>query len=489
MQRVKIFILVFLVLLIHSSCDEQVSRSPEYIPANDGSMFIESYPADAKIFLDGQFTGDFTPDSLTFLEYKEHTVTLKKQYFRDTSFSVTLEDDTRKSFFIDYTTNKRMLGSIEFSSDPTGAEIYLNDSLIGSATPFTLNGLLPGVYSVEYTFPDHRNYLSEMIIRSDELTKAFGELQDTSIWVNFNKEHDFPSNRIVNVALDTKNNVWAATFDAGLVKFDGKTWVNYNEDNSPIPYNVCTSVDLDEDGNVWLGSEQGLVKLSNDNFEVFTSANSLLPVSGINALKVNENTVWVGTTFGLIKIVGDNWELIRRSNSDIPADWIRAIEVDNEGNLWIGTNNDGVARMNNDGSWEHYNKDNSNIPGNAISSITHGINGEIWVGHRETLYIGDNGQPVITNEGGLSMFDGNTWSKDFSFLPYNTVNTVKVHEEIVWIGTSRGLVRYQNGIAVTFTVETSDITHNIIFDVAIQPDNVVWFASLGGGLLKYKGEL
>ena len=128
--------LIFLAFLgIVYSCNQEISVSPPDAPPPHGYVLIDSKPAGAHIYLDGKNRRRITPDSLTWLETNTYTITLKKDLYRDTSFTIDAVDGEKKNFFIDYTKNPAMRGKINCNGKPDGAEIFLNDSATGKNTP------------------------------------------------------------------------------------------------------------------------------------------------------------------------------------------------------------------------------------------------------------------------------------------------------------------------------------------------------------------
>ncbi len=113
-----------------------------------GFIYVDSNPAGAAIYQNGKNTGRFTPDSLRYLPSDSYTVTLKLKYYRDTSFSVQLSDPDLKEYMINYLSNPLMLGSINFTSDPPGAKIFINDSSIQAITPIVQKNVKPGSYII-----------------------------------------------------------------------------------------------------------------------------------------------------------------------------------------------------------------------------------------------------------------------------------------------------------------------------------------------------
>ncbi len=117
-----------------------------------GNIFIESAPNGAQIFIDSKNTNKLTPDSLLNYPVGNHSVTLKKKDFRDTTFQVNV---------IGYLTISKKVtlasinGSIFIQSNPAGADIYLSDQSISKTTPDTIKNLAAGKYKVTLKYPEY----------------------------------------------------------------------------------------------------------------------------------------------------------------------------------------------------------------------------------------------------------------------------------------------------------------------------------------------
>lgn len=72
-----------------------------------------------------------------------------------------------------------------------------------------------------------------------------------------------PFNHTNKVLYDKKEKVlWISTDRAGLVRYDLKDgWENYHNDNSTIPTSYISTMTFDNDGNLFLATRQGLVKI------------------------------------------------------------------------------------------------------------------------------------------------------------------------------------------------------------------------------------
>jgi ligand-binding sensor domain-containing protein len=81
-----------------------------------------------------------------------------------------------------------------------------------------------------------------------------------------------------------------------------------------------------------------------------------------------------------------------------------------------------------------HNKATSNLPSNFVEGIAKDSNGDIWIG---------------TYNQAIAKFDGTTWTTyDFSQVFTNAVGTVETYcievdnQDIVWVGTEEGLLRF-----------------------------------------------
>ncbi len=81
-------ILCLLGILMIDSCREDIIEFPE--DSNKGTIFLDSTPPGASIFLGDTFTGKITPNQLPDLDPGDYTVKLKLPGYADTAFVVNL---------------------------------------------------------------------------------------------------------------------------------------------------------------------------------------------------------------------------------------------------------------------------------------------------------------------------------------------------------------------------------------------------------------
>lgn len=98
---------------------------------------------------------------------------------------------------------------------------------------------------------------------------ADGKLKN---YVNrLNDAKSLPGNNINNIFLDSRGMLWVGTEGEGLVLFNprsGKVERRFTETTDALPSNIIYSTQEDGDGNLWVSTGDGLVKISADKYKV-----------------------------------------------------------------------------------------------------------------------------------------------------------------------------------------------------------------------------
>ena len=144
----------------------------------------------------------------------------------------------------------------------------------------------------------------------------------------------------------------------------------------------------DYQGNYWfVSSRQGVMQVYKNHFSNLEDywGNG---VRTTNSIQPYGNKIYVGYDDGLFCYVGKDAvedELVKACEGER----IRQIYVDAEENIWVSTYEDGIKKMNQDGSIVCYNTENSGLGNNKIRCISERSDKEIMIGTEDGLYIMD----------------------------------------------------------------------------------------------------
>jgi len=297
-----------------------------------------------------------------------------------------------------------------------------------------------------------------------------------SIWKLYNTGNSvIPYNMSRSVKVDSKGVIWCCT-DEGIVKIDNDNWTVLTADNTPLFKNkygktITSSLNIDKQDRIWIESFGNVIVFDDSNwFRLDTINPSLKNVSDIS---IDRNgIIWFGTAHGLVKYDNENWFTYNTDNSPIPSNTVREVFLDNENNLWIATEQ-GIAILKNDSKWTIFDISNSKLPSNSISCIKGDEKGNIWIGTNERGGIG--GLIKIDKEN-----KWNVYTTKNSKLPANTIWDITIDKDAVWLANLGNLVRFDGNDWEIYNSKNSIIPNNYVSQIAIDKNGNKWIATFVG---------
>lgn len=302
--------------------------------------------------------------------------------------------------------------------------------------------------------------------------------------------------------------------DRGFYSYIEGVWKNYNTFNyanlNDVKgiYRVAVSPDNSE---VFFGTRwnNGLFKLNRETDEITVFSNDeakLKPSADATRTRVTglaydeQNILWIGNhteaAKGLIALKPDG-EFTDNFLS-LPSRSIRQILVDNEGYLWIATDNLGVVVYDyagtvddpGDDNFRSITTNNSVLPSNDVICLEQDLDGGIWVGTRNGAVVFEcQGDPLNSDCRGSHP---RVVVNDIPalLLDETIVNTIAVDAaNRKWFGTRSGLfVQSPDGSErlATFDKDNSPIFDNIINDIAINQNTGLVYISTGKGIISLR---
>ncbi len=310
------------------------------------------------------------------------------------------------------------------------------------------------------------------VIVDDENNKWFGTglhglaKYDGLVWEKFDKSNSgIPSNQIYDIEFDPANNVWVGTRE-GIGSFDGDNWTVYNHNNTNAPIGDVFDLEFDKQGKLWainwtISFSDTLVSFDGNNWVVFHSDNSpFLENTVLIDLEIdNDNNLWLGTDNGFYIYDGSNWINFNKNNSILPNNFVQCFAFDTLGITWVGTNY-GIVKITGD-QWEVFTPQNSALSAGSFEDIVIDSKHNIWVGHSWS--------------DGISKYDGTDWHNYNTSSLLNstgiTVTSISLDKyENLWISSPRELFEFNEDKIVSVDEKNNLIEENFEQKVSIYPN-------------------
>lgn len=371
------------------------------------------------------------------------------------------------------------------------------------------------------------------------LPDSFAEVEVTSIHVSNNqilaglstglvlrtptaKPHTFDSlchlsATITDMLVDQNNNIWIATYGDGLMFINPSGELRHFNESNNLPDNYLYDLEMDYSGNIWVGTDAGLVKIRLENEQPVFSQLQLagMPDLIVMSLAIDEqNRLWMGFLNGSVcHYLVDEDRLVVDENPKKTQNPVTSIcRLDDD--LWIGTTADGLYC---------YSISSQNIRHFSRKPFDTGINklinsqlGGIWIAGNEQLvysagkqiefYYPPFEESISPAEVHALLLDsrGHLWfctEQGLFRKPMNAGNDAKAekwssenaHDKVfftclfedsygyIWAGTyDHGALRIDpTGKAHTWFNESKGLANNNVLRIDGK-ENDLWFATLGG---------
>jgi signal transduction histidine kinase/ligand-binding sensor domain-containing protein len=228
--------------------------------------------------------------------------------------------------------------------------------------------------------------------------------------------------------------------------------------NGLVSNNITSSIQT-KSGSIWITTYNGLMRFDGRRVEIFDR--NTLPFLTTDAFydvyEDKKGLLWFASQgSGLITYDGENFATVEPKNKKLPRS-IRSLYFDDDGKVWIGSNNEGLLILANNEVTEIENALLKNI---TILDIAHDDANNYWFatdGHGVMKYDGKTVQQFTNNDGLFS----------------NSVNTLKVIENTILVGTTLGL----NKITNDKVTEAKGVRGSPVNDIALGPDGLIWIAT------------
>ncbi|HTE51234.1 MAG TPA: two-component regulator propeller domain-containing protein [Kofleriaceae bacterium] len=308
-----------------------------------------------------------------------------------------------------------------------------------------------------------------------------------------------PQFHVTSIAQDRVGFMWFGT-EEGLARYDGAAFVVYRhqtDGQGPLPSSSVTALAMDHKGKLWIGTAAGLVSYdpTTDSFAPLAPRPATVdptarpgrdPFEVVGSLLVDQGALWVGYGDGSL----DRIDVATRAVTSLgkPAGSkasapISALARDHEHSLWVGTQGDGLFRIDPSGKVTgHYGAEAgaASLSSDTINALLVTADGALWVGTEEA------GLALMAPEGGFDRITGGDGARQLTDSRVTLL--LEDSRGSLWVGTKNGLNRVDpvsrlvDQILASQPLDPGALSFGWLTSGAIGRDGVIWIGTFANGL-------
>lgn len=316
-------------------------------------------------------------------------------------------------------------------------------------------------------------------------------LGDDKFYSYQNKSYDENSlinNSVYSLMEDSNGLIWVGTY-TGISLFDpNNKIIHYKSDpldENSLSGDVIHGIYEDVDGKLWVGTRNrglNIIDRKNDKYKTIYGGDDdyQLTDNSIRVIEGHKDTVWVGTNYGLNQIDRNTMKIKKYTvDNGLTNNSIKSL-LFSEGYLWIGTKNGlNILDITNDEIIDitDYLK-RAGVTDNCIQEIYRDKDGLYWFGN----FVVGSLIKINIDDRFIKVYKASDCETEQEIAD---VKCISEYNDILWIGTSEGLVKF-NKTREVFTRYTDEdgLSNNTIYGLLIDNEGNPW-VSTNNGISKF----
>ncbi|MES2799643.1 MAG: two-component regulator propeller domain-containing protein [Bacteroidota bacterium] len=300
---------------------------------------------------------------------------------------------------------------------------------------------------------------------------------------------------IRSIFQDKKGNYWFGTNAAGVYCYNGKTVKHYTMKDG-LAENQVINIQEDDFGNIWFGSGAfGISKFDGTKFTTHTK-NVKLAKGTETDWKSKNNELWFNAGAGAFRYSNSSLDYLpfetTSSNAKTIAPFslsrygVYTILKDKKGNVWFGTQAEGVCKY--DGKALTWLKEKG-LSGPAVLALFEDSKSILWFGNNGAGLFRYDGKTLtnFTEEKGLSNADFSASGKPGLGTLARVYSINEDNAGNIWVGTvDAGIWKYDGNSLINYTTKDG-LTSNAVNTIYKDKNGTLWFGTDSNGVCKFNG--
>jgi len=295
------------------------------------------------------------------------------------------------------------------------------------------------------------------------------------------------NNYIIDVTEDKNGDIWVSTSDGisriNTITDEIKNYYSKDTNGNLSNSRVCEILST-KDNKIIAATVDGLnlYDEKDDKFLRILDKEGELPSQYINSVKEDlKGNIWIGTDKGLVEI-DEDLNLLNKYEDTIGNDDVYSTYDDAKGNMWICTLGDGLFRINSkDNSVVNFKKmDNeTSIISNNVRDVVLDSKGKLWIITEDGLCNFDYRKEVFTS------YKKESYERD-SILDDKAHCLLKDRSGLIWIGAYSGISVFNPNSNFFYykskSYDKNSLSGNIINSLYKDDDEILWVGTSENGV-------
>ena len=294
--------------------------------------------------------------------------------------------------------------------------------------------------------------------------------------------HGIPQYYITTcILVDSQDRIWIGKYNGGLYRYDPEQDDTEMFDlvKAGLKSNWVSTLFEDNQGYLWAGTYGGgIARISPDNkMDLFSNQNGLAGMKIWSIIQDREGNILIGThENGLCVYKGDHFVSYFQEDGLINSK-VWAVLQTRDGDFWFGTN-EGISIMQRTDSGERF-KDHPWLKGEGIRFLKEDSHGTIWIG---TMNMG------VSSCDRSGKYSFNRMVNN-SISQFQEVTAMEIDgDNNLWVGTFEGLIYYEiDNRKVTILSQEDGLRGNNISSVFVDSKDRIWIGAVGRGITVIRG--